>query len=169
MVQKSDDLFSRRLIKTPVGLMELLYSNNAVQSLSFIHESSTVLNESEPDLFSRDVTKQLESYFQGKLKNFDVNIELNGTFFQNRVWKELQSIPYGKFISYSELAIKLGNESHTRAVATCNARNKILIIIPCHRVIGKDGKLTGYSGGLDRKRWLLNHELHYKKDKFLLF
>jgi O-6-methylguanine DNA methyltransferase len=168
MDQKSDDSISRRLIKTPIGLMELLYRFNTVHSLCFIQESS-ITTESEPDLFSDNVTEQLDNYFQGKLRKFDLNIELNGTDFQNKVWKELQSLPYGKTISYSELAKKVGNESHTRAVATSNARNKILILIPCHRVIGKDGKLTGYSGGLDRKRWLLNHEFQDVQDKLLLF
>lgn len=101
---------------------------------------------------------ELEEYFAGKLKNFTVALDTPGTEFQQAVWKVLQDIPYGKTRSYQEQAEYLQNPKAIRAVATANGMNRISIVIPCHRVIGKDGSLTGYGGGLDRKRWLLEHE-----------
>jgi methylated-DNA-[protein]-cysteine S-methyltransferase len=104
------------------------------------------------------VLKQLDQYFKGERKEFDLPLFLGGTPFQNQVWNELQKIPYGETFSYKELAVKLGNEKATRAVGNANGKNLISIIIPCHRVIGSNKKLTGYAGGLDRKKWLLEHE-----------
>lgn len=105
-----------------------------------------------------EVKKQLGEYFEGKRKIFDVKLMTPGTNFQNEVWKVLQSIPYGQTRSYKAQAIMLGNVKAVRAVANANGDNRIAIIIPCHRVIGEDGKLVGYGGGLWRKQWLLNHE-----------
>lgn len=101
----------------------------------------------------------LDGYFEGDRKAFD-NLRLNthGTVFQQKVWKQLMRIPSGKTLDYSQLAKKSGNDHAVRAAAGSNARNPISIIIPCHRVIGKDGGLRGYAGGMERKRWLLNHE-----------
>ena len=104
------------------------------------------------------VEKQLAEYFDGKRKIFDVNFFTPGTDFQTKVWKELQVIPYGKTRSYKEQALALGNADAVRAVATANGMNRIAIIIPCHRVIGSDGNLTGYAGGLWRKKYLLELE-----------
>jgi methylated-DNA-[protein]-cysteine S-methyltransferase len=101
---------------------------------------------------------QLEEYFEGKRKKFDLPLALHGTDFQVTVWKALQKIPYGKTISYGELAAMIGNPKACRAVGMANNRNPIPIIIPCHRVIGKDGSLTGYAGGLEMKRTLLEIE-----------
>ena len=101
---------------------------------------------------------QLSEYFEGKRKNFDLPLKFYGTEFQNRVWRELQNIPYGKTISYKELAEKTGNIKACRAVGMANNKNPIPIIIPCHRVVGSNGKLTGYAGGLDVKKFLLDLE-----------
>jgi AraC family transcriptional regulator of adaptative response/methylated-DNA-[protein]-cysteine methyltransferase len=101
---------------------------------------------------------ELESYFQGRLKDFTVPLVVAGTPFQERVWKKLRGIPYGKTLSYQELAGRLGAPTATRAVARANGDNRIAILIPCHRVIGKDGTLVGYGGGLARKRFLLELE-----------
>jgi methylated-DNA-[protein]-cysteine S-methyltransferase len=106
----------------------------------------------------RPVIEQLAAYFAGELTEFDVCIQMMGTDFQLRVWQGLQGIPFGHTCSYAELAAKVGNAKACRAVGLANGRNPISIIVPCHRVIGADGTLTGYGGGLDRKAWLLDHE-----------
>jgi len=106
----------------------------------------------------RDVTGQLAGYFAGELTEFNVALHLGGTEFQRRVWSALCQIPYGETWSYSQLAGKIGSSKASRAVGLANGRNPVAIIVPCHRVIGADGSLTGYGGGLDRKTWLLSHE-----------
>ncbi len=105
-----------------------------------------------------DTIGQLTAYFAGELTDFDLPLAPRGTDFQLRVWAALRTIPYGQTTSYGELAAQLGNPGASRAVGLANGRNPIAIIVPCHRVIGSDGGLTGYGGGLDRKRWLLDHE-----------
>jgi len=110
------------------------------------------------------VTGQLDAYFAGTLTQFEVPIRLDGTDFQRRVWALLQEIPYGETISYGELARRLGNPGASRAVGLANGRNPIAVIVPCHRVIGVNGTLTGYGGGLDRKEWLLDHEAANRAD-----
>ncbi|UOB16033.1 bifunctional transcriptional activator/DNA repair enzyme AdaA [Abyssalbus ytuae] len=102
--------------------------------------------------------KEINQYFNGSRKTFEVSLHTPGTPFQNRVWNSLHSIPYGKTSSYQQQAVSLGNEKAVRAVAAANGKNRIAIIIPCHRVIGKNGEMTGYAGGLERKKWLLDHE-----------
>lgn len=105
-----------------------------------------------------DAVRQLKAYFAGELENFDLSLAPQGTPFQRRVWIELQKIPYGKTISYGELARRIGNPKASRAVGLANGSNPISIVIPCHRVIGSDGKLTGYGGGLPIKEKLLARE-----------
>ena len=104
------------------------------------------------------VREQLDAYFAGELEAFDLPLAPHGTDFQMRVWDELARIPFAETISYKELALRLGDQKLVRAVGLANGRNPISIIIPCHRVIGADGTLVGYGGGLERKRWLLDHE-----------
>jgi methylated-DNA-[protein]-cysteine S-methyltransferase len=106
----------------------------------------------------RTAREQLEAYFAGELQVFDLPLAPQGTDFQQRVWMALGQIPYGTTISYSELARRIGNPQAVRAVGAANGRNPISIIVPCHRVIGADGSLTGFGGGIERKRWLLAHE-----------
>ena len=102
--------------------------------------------------------EQLDAYFAGELEQFDLPLAPRGTPFQRRVWEELARIPFAETISYKELALRLGDLKLVRAVGLANGRNPVSIVIPCHRVIGADGTLVGYGGGLDRKRWLLDHE-----------
>jgi len=102
--------------------------------------------------------KQLKEYFNGNRVKFDLKLRLNGTVFQNVVWKALQTVPYGKTISYKELAKKIEHETANRAVGSANGQNPISIIIPCHRIIGSDGKLRGYGAGIEKKKWLLEFE-----------
>jgi methylated-DNA-[protein]-cysteine S-methyltransferase len=101
---------------------------------------------------------QLDSYFRGDLKNFDLDLDIQGTLFQKSVWQELLKIPYGKTINYGEMAERIGNPKACRAVGMANGKNPVSIIIPCHRVIGKDGSLTGFGGGIDVKKQLLELE-----------
>ena len=102
--------------------------------------------------------RQLTEYFEGTRREFDLPLRLQGTAFQTRVWRELGEIPYGQTWSYGQLARRIDKPSASRAVGLANGRNPISILVPCHRVIGADGSLTGYGGGLERKRWLLRHE-----------
>lgn len=110
------------------------------------------------DVCLAEARGQLEAYFAGRLRAFDLPLAPNGTEFQLRVWRALRDIPFGATISYAELARRVGNTAAVRAVGAANGRNPIPIIVPCHRVIGSDGSLTGFGGGIDRKRWLLTHE-----------
>jgi AraC family transcriptional regulator of adaptative response/methylated-DNA-[protein]-cysteine methyltransferase len=114
----------------------------------------------------QNLRKQLTDYFNGDLKKFSVPLVSPGTDFQQAVWKELQEIPFGKTRSYQEQANSLNKPDSVRAVANANGMNRISIVIPCHRVIGSDGRLTGYGGGLKRKKWLLDHEKKYSGKAF---
>lgn len=114
---------------------------------------STVLNSE-----IKEAKAQIQDYFSGSRKTFSLQLNLSGTTFQKEVWALLREIPFGKTLTYLELAKRLGGEKYTRAVASANAHNPAWIVIPCHRIIGSDGNLTGYAGGLWRKKWLLDHE-----------
>jgi methylated-DNA-[protein]-cysteine S-methyltransferase len=119
------------------------------------------MNDAEEDANTGplpEAVRQLEEYFAGKRRDFDLPLRLNGTEFQQRVWRALTKIPYGETWSYGELAKRIGNPNASRAVGLANGRNPISILVPCHRVIGADGSLTGYGGGVERKQWLLAHE-----------
>jgi methylated-DNA-[protein]-cysteine S-methyltransferase len=112
-----------------------------------------------------EVRAQLEQYFDGARRQFDVPLKLAGTPFQERVWQTLREIPYGTTISYVELARRVGRPTASRAVGAANGRNPISILIPCHRVVGTNGGLTGYAGGLDAKRWLLEREARRSRQR----
>jgi methylated-DNA-[protein]-cysteine S-methyltransferase len=112
--------------------------------------------------------RQLTEYFEGTRREFDLPLRLQGTVFQTRVWRELTEIPYGQTWSYGQLARRIDKPSASRAVGLANGRNPISILVPCHRVIGADGSLTGYGGGLERKQWLLAHEGHACHHRHLL-
>ena len=142
--------------KTPIGTAKIIGNDDGIISVSVLDEeiSSTV---TIPKSLKRCVV-QLDEYFQKKRNSFDLKLNPQGTDFQQNVWKELQRIPYGKTTSYLDQSKKMGNVKAIRAIASANGKNPIWIIIPCHRVIGSDGSLTGYAGGLWRKKWLLEHE-----------
>jgi methylated-DNA-[protein]-cysteine S-methyltransferase len=139
---------------SPVGDLLLLGSDDGLTGL-YMHGEPPAGARPAPFDAARD---QLDAYFAGELERFDLPLAAAGTPFQLRVWDELQRIPFGETISYSELAERIGNPRTVRAVGLANGRNPISIIVPCHRVIGADGSLVGYGGGLERKRWLLEHE-----------
>lgn len=143
----------KRGIKLLIGDITIVANANALLEIQFVKSS---YNDSSSIL---DLTQaELESYCKGQLQNFSVPIQLEGTEFQKKCWKELSLIPYGQTISYKEQAIKLGGANYCRAVAGANNKNKLAIIIPCHRVIGSDGALVGYAGGLACKESLLSIE-----------
>ena len=122
----------------------------------------------QPPILKKAV-KQLNEYFKGNRKEFNLELNPSGTDFQQHVWKHVSTVLYGETASYLDIAIKTGSKNNTRAVGLANGKNPIPIIIPCHRILGANGKLTGYSGGIDKKRLLLQHELKYFKPSYLLF
>lgn len=141
--------------KSPCGLIEISSSENGITALFFIKSKSRKENKNE---ILSECVSQLEEYFHKKRKSFSLPLDLHGTKFQKRVWEELLHIPYGKTISYLHLAEILGDKNSMRAVGGANGKNPVSIIIPCHRVIGANGNLIGYGGGLDIKKWLLEFE-----------
>ena len=142
-------------LNTPIGTAKLQGDANGVVSISVSDEEmpATIIPE-----VLEDAVYQLKEYFEGKRTQFDLNLNPNGTEFQKKVWNELLQIPHGTSISYLELSKKLGDVKAIRAVAAANGKNPLWIVVPCHRVIGSNGDLTGYAGGLHRKKWLLEHE-----------
>ncbi|MBK8351740.1 MAG: methylated-DNA--[protein]-cysteine S-methyltransferase [Saprospirales bacterium] len=149
-------------LQTPIGELEIIADENSVLSVTFndVKSKKTNVNENE---ISIKCKQQLQEYFNESRKIFELTLNFNGTDFQNKVWTELQNISIGKTISYLQLAKNLGDAKCIRAAASANGKNPFAIIVPCHRVIGKDGSLTGYAGGLWRKQWLLEHENNIKK------
>jgi len=151
-------------LKTPIGQVKLTADDNAVNSIFFVFNDTEIEEENINSILSQ-CKKELSEYFAGKRKTFDVPIRQAGTEFQQRVWSELVKISYGKTVSYNHIAIALGDKKSVRVVGNSNGKNQISIIVPCHRVIGSDGSLTGYAGGLWRKKWLLNHEGKYSNEE----
>ncbi|MCL2388391.1 MAG: methylated-DNA--[protein]-cysteine S-methyltransferase [Defluviitaleaceae bacterium] len=145
---------------SPAGTLIIAAENGKITEIKYLKEgdSPNLENKPENNAILEQCEKELDAYFAGTLQNFTVPINPKGTPFRMNVWKALQTIPHGKTISYKELAIKIGNPAAVRAVGGANHHNPINIIIPCHRVIGSNGSLTGYGGGLDKKEFLLNHE-----------
>ena len=149
-------------VESPLGSLTLASDGTALTGLYLpVHkhgpEQSSWQRSDDLPVFAA-ARRQLHAYFEGELKEFDLPLAPEGTAFQKRVWKQLEQIPFGKTISYGELARRIGNPNASRAVGLANGRNPISIVVPCHRVIGADGSLTGYGGGVERKDVLLRHE-----------
>src|ERR1051326_4381944 len=147
-------------IESPVGPLVLVASDAGLHHVLFAKSTRT---KGEPEWresaeLVKEVIKQLRAYFAKELEVFELMLAPEGTKFQQSVWSELCGIPYGETISYGELAKRVGNPKASRAVGAANGQNPLPIIVPCHRVIGANGSLVGYGGGIDTKRWLLNHE-----------
>ena len=142
--------------KSPLGPIQIVGSQDSIITVNFVEE--TMLGEADLPFCVKECWKQLDEYFRGDRKNFFLNLEPAGTDFQKAVWRQLQQIPYGKTTSYGDIADILARPNASRAVGGANGKNPIAVIIPCHRVIGSDGSLTGYGGGLWRKRWLIGFE-----------
>ncbi len=150
------------LLPSPIGNLVIAGTESAVTSILFsdqenLHDIATSEMISLPQVLHCCITR-LQEYFEGTRQNFDIPLAQKGTAFQQLVWENLLTIPYAKTCSYLELARKIGNAKSIRAVGTTNGKNQLSIVVPCHRVIGSDGSLTGYGGGLWRKKWLLEHE-----------
>jgi len=148
-------------IETPLGIAKIIGDEDGISSVTILN-SNEIITEIIPEEL-QDCIYQLKEYFNGEREHFSIKLNPQGTEFQKRVWEELQIIPYGKTLSYLELSKQLGDVKAIRAVANANGKNPLWIIVPCHRVIGSDGSLTGYAGGLHRKQWLLEHESPYKQ------
>jgi len=140
--------------KSAIGLLEITGTAENIISISFDPKLKPTCSN---DILTRCIN-ELTKYFNGELKSFETPYDLAGTNFQKKVWTELAKIPYGKTITYTDLAIRLGDIKSIRAAGTANGKNPLPIIVPCHRVIGKNGDLVGFSGGLENKKWLLKHE-----------
>lgn len=150
---------------SPLGILEVITSEEAVISAIFIkaEKQSQEINEKQEEAeILREAIKQFDEYFKGIRKEFNLKLEIEGTEFQKAAWEALMKIPYGETRSYKEQAVSMGREKAVRAVGNANGKNLISIIIPCHRVIGADKSLTGYTGGIDKKQWLLDHENKHK-------
>ena len=143
-------------IKTPLGTAEITGDVNGVSAITVLDKEKELSTEI-PEYLKRCVS-ELNEYFDSKRTDFTFTLQPQGTEFQQKVWQELRNIPFGKTISYMDLAKNLGDVKVIRAAASANGKNPLWIVIPCHRVIGSDGSLTGYAGGLFRKKWLLEHE-----------
>ena len=154
--RSTGDNLKTMYMDSPVGLLEIQSTEQGVRTVNFVDKPFLDVAEST---YNALTMKQLEEYFAGTRTVFELPFDLEGTPFQQRVWQELLKIPFGKTRSYMDVARALGDVKAIRAVGTANGSNRIAIIIPCHRVIGSDGSLTGYAGGLFRKKWLLDFEI----------
>lgn len=149
---------STAYFSSPIGLLEVQSNGTAVTSIKFLEQTEDNLPREAEDPVINQCFQQLDEYFKGIRKAFSFPMYQEGTDFQKQVWSQLCTIPYGKTISYADLSKQLGDIKKIRAVGTTNGKNKLAIVVPCHRVIGSNQQLTGYAGGLWRKRWLLDHE-----------
>ncbi|HYK88197.1 MAG TPA: methylated-DNA--[protein]-cysteine S-methyltransferase [Acidobacteriota bacterium] len=156
--------------QSPVGRLLLAGSSDALKWIHFETPQGPSTPKSEwqySDHHLTEVTRQRDAYFEGKLRTFDLPLEPDGTAFQKSVWQELLKIPYGETVSYAEIARRLSHPSATRAVGAANGRNPLPIVVPCHRVIGSSGKLTGYGGGIAIKEFLLSLERGFRGSRSL--
>ncbi|TXE19024.1 methylated-DNA--[protein]-cysteine S-methyltransferase [Psychroserpens burtonensis] len=149
------------IIKSPLGYTKIIGDNRGISQVTILNSE-----EKETDIIPtelEDCAIQLREYFEGTRTTFDLKLNPEGTDFQKVIWELLQEIPFGKTISYLQLSKRLGDVNAIRAIANAIGKNPLWIIVPCHRVIGSDGRLTGYAGGLHRKKWLIEHENPYKQ------
>jgi methylated-DNA-[protein]-cysteine S-methyltransferase len=158
MVEKSAEAIDIAYMDSPVGVLRLKADAEGLCEVHILQAGEAVTPETPLSALLAEAIRQLEAYFRGERPSFDLPLAPEGTDFQRRVWVTLAGIPAGKTISYQELARRLGDPKCIRAAGTANGKNPIGIIIPCHRVIGSDGSLVGYAGGLPAKQWLLAHE-----------
>jgi methylated-DNA-[protein]-cysteine S-methyltransferase len=154
----------RAYVQTPIGCLEVTGTSRGIQRVIFLEKET---HKWFTPFCLREAVLQLKEYFEGSRQVFTIKVDIFGTGFQMKVWEELQKISYGKTITYHQLAERIGDPRAFRAVGQADARNPVWIIIPCHRVLGNDGKMVGYAGGLWRKKWLLEHERAFaQKDLF---
>jgi methylated-DNA-[protein]-cysteine S-methyltransferase len=146
---------------SPIGVLEIAGTEDGITSIVFVDETGET---GEVPEVLKEAYIQIREYFSGSRRVFDLKLDLQGTEFQRKVWNELINIPFGETLTYKDIASKLGDINAARAVGNANGKNPISIVVPCHRVVGSYGKLTGYAGGLERKAWLLNHERENRND-----
>jgi len=154
--QEGEEIMEKKAYyKSPIGWIKIVGSEQGIKEVEFARKA-----KSDPSLFPciKECLKQLDDYFNNKRVNFDLPLVIEGTDFQRSVWKALTKIPYGKTLSYADIATRIKNPKASRAVGNANNKNKLAIVVPCHRVIGRDGSLTGYASGVNKKDWLLKHE-----------
>lgn len=144
-------------INSPLGITKIVGDENGIAVISVSDVGTDEISKVVPEVL-QDAVSQLKEYFEGKRTDFNLKLNPKGTEFQQKVWKSLLEIPFGKTVSYMDQTKKLGDIKAIRAVASANGKNPLWIVVPCHRVIGTNGSLTGYAGGLSRKKWLLEHE-----------
>lgn len=157
---------------SPLGILEIKFINRGIIGISFPPNEQNININNRGQNYVRNsdlitykyIFKEMNEYFTGRLKEFEVPVILRGTEFQKKVWQEVMKIPYGESKTYGDIANIIDSPNAARAVGNANHQNNLPIIIPCHRVIGANGKLTGYAGGLERKKWLLNHEKKHRRD-----
>ena len=147
-------------IKTPIGYAEFKGDENGLASVTVFDEEKRPANIPKT---LEDAVSQFKEYFEGERTSFNLKLNPQGTVFQKKVWDALLKVPHGKTMSYLELSKKIGDVKAIRAVAAANGKNPLWIVVPCHRIIGSNGDLTGYAGGLHRKKWLLEHESPVKQ------
>lgn len=145
----------RAFLKTPLGYLEINGSEKGISKIEFVNRRVRI---NRVPAVLKPCVNELKEYFSGERKKFTVSLDLSGSPFQEKVWNELLKIPYGTTISYFELAKRVGDAKALRAVGGANGANPVVIVVPCHRVLGSSGKLVGYGGGIKRKKWLLEHE-----------
>ncbi len=143
--------------RTPVGIAKISAEGDYITSVTITDDDELIIEEPSSEVL-RMAIRQLDEYFAGKRQKFDLPIKQSGTDFQQQVWQQLLNIDYGATISYAQLSNQMKSPLAIRAIAAANGKNNLWIVVPCHRVIGSDGSLTGYAGGLWRKQWLLEHE-----------
>ena len=142
-------------LDSPIGIIEMIEFDGKISSIQFIKDKDKEASLTELLKFAKI---ELQAYFNGELKDFSFPMQQHGTDFQQEVWRNLKAIPFGYQVSYTTLAIRMNNLPAIRAIAATNGKNKILIAVPCHRIIGISGDMTGYAGEIWRKKWLLEHE-----------
>ena len=147
---------------SPIGPIEIIGDESGVSEVRFAGRNATGRRTPPPPTLT-DAVKQLSEYFDGSRKEFSLMLRVRGREFERKAWRALGRIPFGRTASYGEVARSLGRPGAARAVGRANQRNPFVIIIPCHRIIGADGRLVGYGGGLWRKQWLLNHEKEHSR------
>jgi methylated-DNA-[protein]-cysteine S-methyltransferase len=147
-----------KLYRSPIGMIKIQGTDEQITSILFNEESESDDCVDECPGVLNECAMQLDEYFKGKRRTFTFPYQLDGTLFQKKVWEALTEISYAETSTYKEIAVHIGNEKAVRGVGSANGRNRLSIVVPCHRIIGSNGKLTGYAGGLWRKEWLLRHE-----------
>lgn len=151
--------------QSPIGIVEIVGTDDAIISILFSEKTAVdfPVNSDSPQVVV-DCQRQLEEYFKGQRTEFNLPVTSTGTPFQQKVWTALTEVPYAETVSYGAIAKAIGSDKAVRAVGNANSKNKLTIVVPCHRIIGSTGKLTGYAGTLTRKEWLLRHEKEIAKN-----